>query len=161
MKALRAGAVLLLALPLAACGRGAAAEGPPTVRLVLGDQKVDLKPTQFCDGRTFSRYDVSPPVIAAAPGTRMTFTVPASVAGHGWSVQVFDQQLEEPIGNVTVPAGSRTFDRITMSDPVPSAFYLVVVENGSSACHRLAGSWPAGFVRVGSGGAPATTTPAG
>jgi hypothetical protein len=151
VSSLRAGAVLLLALPLAACGHGSAADGPPTVRVVLGDQTVDLKPTQFCDGKTFSRYDVTPPVIAAAPGTRMTFTVPAAVAAQGWSVQVYDQQLEEPIGEAAVPEGARTFDRITMSDPAPSAFYLVVVEDATTACHKLAGSWPAGFIRVDTG----------
>ena len=101
--------------------------------------------------------------VAAAPGTRITFTVPASVATHGWTVQVYDQQLEERIGQAPVPAGQRSFDQITMSDPAPSAFYLVVVEKETAACHELAGSWPAGFIRVqtGSGSASASVSQAG
>jgi hypothetical protein len=160
VRSLRAGAVLLLALPLAACGRGAADGAPPTVRVAVGDRTVDLKPTQYCDGSSFHRYDVEPPVIAAAPGIRIRFTVPQAVAGRGWGVQVYDQQLQKPIGNVAVPAGAVTFDQITMSDAVPSAFYLVVVEKATSACHQLAGSWPAGFIRVetGSTGSAAPTS---
>ena len=166
MRSLRAGPALLLAVALAAvlggCGRSSA-DAPPTVQLVIGDQKVSLKPTQYCDGKDFHRYDVQPPVIAAAPGTRITFTVPASVATHGWTVQVYDQQLEERIGQAPVPAGQRSFDQITMSDPAPSAFYLVVVEKETAACHELAGSWPAGFIRVqtGSGSASASVSQAG
>jgi hypothetical protein len=159
VRSLRAGAVLLLALPLTACGHGAADDAPPTVRVVIGDRTVDLKPTQYCDDSSFHRYDVQPPVIAAAPGTRIRFTVPQAVARQGWGVQVYDQQLEQPIGNVAVPVGAATFDQITMSDAVPSAFYLVVVEKATSACHQLAGSWRAGFIRVDtSNGSPAPTS---
>jgi Protein of unknown function (DUF2771) len=151
VRSLRAGTVLLLALPVAACGHGAADDAPPTVRVAIGDRTADLKPTQYCDGSSFHRYDVEPPVIAAEPGTRIRFTVPQAVARRGWGVQVYDQQLEKSIGNVAVPAGAATFDQITMSDAVPSAFYLVVVEKATSACHQLAGSWPAGFIRVDAG----------
>jgi hypothetical protein len=90
---------------------------------------------------------VRPPVVSAAPDTRITFTVPDAVAAQGWSVQVFDQNLEEPIGRVAVDKGKAAFDGMTTSDVVPAAYYLVVVEDEGSACRHVAGAWPVGVIR--------------
>jgi hypothetical protein len=70
------------------------------------------------------------------------------VAQQGWSVQVFDDQLEQKIGEVPVEAGTRTFDQITGSDVVPAAFYLVVVEDKGTDCGEFSGAWPIGFIRA-------------
>ena len=72
--------------------------------------------------------------------------MPDSVAEQGWSVQVFDEKLEEQIGEVDVPEGEAVFDEINTSDVVPPAFYLVVVEDKGGDCgelhRRLAGRLP-------------------
>ena len=44
---------------------------------------------------------------------------------------------------------------------VPPAFYLVVVEDGSSACHDLSGAWPVGVIRSTKVPSTATTSPSG
>jgi hypothetical protein len=162
-RALGAGAVLALLVPLSGCG----SSGPPSVTIAIGDQKVALRPTQYCDGGKLQRYTVTPPIIAAPPATRVVLTVPGSVASHGWSVQVFDDQLKNQIGQVDAGRTTR-FDQITTSDPAPPGFYLVIAERGgSSACQGLAGAWPVGVIRAGAGSpgsAPATgsaSAPAG
>lgn len=154
-RVLGAGAVLALLVPLAGCG----ASGPPSVTIAIGDQKVALRPTQYCDDGKLQRYTVTPPVIAAPPSTRVFLTVPGAVASHGWSVQVFDESLKNQIGQVEAGTAT-TFDQITTSDPAPAGFYLVIAERGgSSACQGLAGAWPVGIIRAGAGSpgsAPAT-----
>jgi hypothetical protein len=85
--------------------------------------------------------------------------VPESVAEAGWGVQVFDEQLQEKIGDVDVDRGTAEFTGITSSDVVPPTFYLVVVEDADAdECSGLSGAWPVGFIRAGAG---APTTPAG
>ena len=149
-RVLGAAAALALLVPLAGCG----SSGAPSVTIAIGDQKVALRPTQYCDDGKLQRYTVTPPVIAAPPATRVLLTVPGSVASHGWSVQVFDDQLEKQLGQVEAGKAT-TFDQITTSDPAPAGFYLVVAERGgSSACQGLAGAWPVGIIRAGSAGAP-------
>jgi hypothetical protein len=64
-------------------------------------------------------------------------------------VQVFDEQLEEIIGEVDVPAGERTFEEISTSDVVPPAFYLVIVEDKGGDCGEFSGAWPIGLIRAG------------
>jgi hypothetical protein len=64
-------------------------------------------------------------------------------------VQVFDEGLEEAIGEVDVPEGEVVFDEINTSDVVPPAFYLVVVEDKGGACGEFSGAWPIGFLRAG------------
>ena len=140
-------AAVTVGLALVTAGCSHASPAPPQVTVSFGGDKLQLDPTQYCDGSNLSRYSTRPPVASAAPNTRITFTVPAAVAANGWAVQVFDQNLEEPIGNVRVPNGKAVFSQITTSDVVPAAFYLVVVEDKSSACHGLSGAWPVGVIR--------------
>ncbi|WP_324275939.1 hypothetical protein [Blastococcus brunescens] len=45
--------------------------------------------------------------------------MPEPVADRGWSVQVFDEQLEDLLGEVDVPAGERVLEEITTDDVVP------------------------------------------
>ena len=52
-------------------------------------------------------------------------------------MQVFDEKLEEPLGEVDVPEGEAVLDEINTSDVVPPAFYLVVVEDKGGACGEL------------------------
>jgi hypothetical protein len=147
----RAVAALALLVPLAAgCGSGSASTGAaPGVTVSLAGKDVQLRPTQYCSGGALRRYTVTPPIIAAPPGTRVTLQVPGAVAEQGWSVQVFDEKLQTQIGTVDVGTGTATFDRITTSDVVPPAFYLVVSEHGGEACQGLAGAWPVGIIRAG------------
>ena len=87
-------------------------------------------------------------------------TVPGAVAEAGWSVQVFDEGLENILGEVDVPAGAARFDEISTSDVVPPTFYLVVVEDSDAEqCSGLSGAWPVGFIRT--SGQAATTSPTG
>ena len=142
-----AGGTVLLAV-LTGCGGGSFV-GPPDVTVEAGNQTVTVKPSQYCldgDGR---RYDTTPPVLEVPPDSPITFTVPEGVAERGWSVQVFDERLEEKIGAVDVDKGTSTFDGINSSDVVPAAFYLVVVENKGGACGVFSGAWPVGFIRPG------------
>ncbi|MGY1670692.1 DUF2771 family protein [Geodermatophilus sp. SYSU D00710] len=157
----RAAAVLLAgALPavLAGCGSSAAGD-PPDVRVSAGPQEVAVRPTQYCAEGQGQAYRATPPIIEVSPDTTITLTVPDDVAANGWSVQVFDQTLEEKLGEVDVETGTTEFDGINSSDVVPPAFYLVVVEDRHGEC-LLTGSWPIGFLRAGGDlGEPTPTTP--
>jgi hypothetical protein len=157
----RSAAVLLL-LVLAGCGGGEPA-GPPDVGVEAGAQELRVRPVQYCLDGEGQRYDNAPPVIEVSPGATIALTVPEVVADRGWSVQVFDEQLEELLGDVDVPAGERVFDEITSSDVVPPAFYLVVVEDKGGKCGEFSGAWPIGFVRAGGEltGTPSSAPPAG
>ena len=139
----------VLVVLLAGCGDDEADGGPPGVRVSVGAQEVAARPTQFCLDGEWQRYTSAPPILEVSPDTAISLTVPDAVAEQGWSVQVFDDQLEETIGEVDVPDGTATFDEISTSDVVPPAFYLVVVEDGGGACGELTGAWPIGFLRAG------------
>ncbi|MGY1600891.1 DUF2771 family protein [Geodermatophilus sp. SYSU D00815] len=156
----RVAAAGTLLLPvLAACGGGEPA-APPSVTVAVGGQEVDLRPTQYCLDGTGQRYsDVVPPIIEVAPDARIALTVPDDVAEQGWAVQVFDDQLEEKLGEVPVGEGEAVFDEITSSDVVPAAFYLVVVEDKGGPCGAFSGAWPVGFLRAGGTAAGSATTP--
>jgi hypothetical protein len=126
------------------------------VRVLVAEQEVSLQPTQYCDGDTGRRYQVQPPVVGVTPSTQITVTVPAEVARHGWSLQVFDQALEQKLGDVAVPAGADTF-AVSSSDVVPATFYLVAVETSDrDRCSGLSGAWPVGFIRT-TPGAPSSS----
>ncbi len=140
-------AVLLL-LVLSGCG-GAAAAAPATVQVAVGDQKVQVQPTQACLDGARKLYTVKRPVIEVPPRAPISLTVPAEVARHGWGVQVWDAQLQNKIGVVSVPHGQQTFTGITTSDAVPPAYYLVIVENKGGPCGEFSGAWPVGFLRAG------------
>ena len=155
----RCAAALLLVL-LAGCGRDQAA-GPENVDVSVGAEQVAVRPTQYCLDGDGKRYDTTPPIIEVSPDSAITLTVPASVAKQGWSVQVFDEKLEEPLGEVDVPKGHAEFDEINTSDVVPPAFYLVVVEKKGGACGEFSGAWPVGFLRAGGdlSGTPSSSAP--
>jgi hypothetical protein len=138
----------LLLLVLTGCGRDAAA-APAEVRVNVGPQDLSVRPTQFCLDGERQRYTVTPPILEVSPASQIRLTVPEDVADRGWAVQVFDEQLEEPIGEVDVPAGTEVFDEITTDDVVPAAFYLVIVEDKGGACGEFSGAWPVGFLRAG------------
>jgi hypothetical protein len=148
-------------LVLAGCGRGQAAT-PEDVGVAVGSEQVAVHPTQYCLDGDGKRYDTTPPILEAAPDSTITLTVPASVAKQGWSVQVFDEKLEEAIGEVDVPKGEKVFEGINTSDVVPPAFYLVVVERKGGDCGEFSGAWPVGFLRAGGalGGTPSSSAPA-
>ena len=152
--------VALLLLLVAGCGSGEPA-GPPDVEVEVGPQQLAVRPVQFCLDGEGQRYDSTPPILEVSPGAAITLTVPESVAERGWAVQVFDEQLEELIGEVDVPAGERVFDEITTDDVVPPAFYLVVVEDKGGDCDQFSGAWPIGFLRAGGdlGGTPSPASP--
>lgn len=158
-RAIAAGAVL--AAVLTGCGHGRPA-APPDVTVHVGDQTVQLRPTQYCLGSTGQRYDTQPPIVEVSPDMPIALTVPGDVADRGWSVQVFDQKLEEKLGEVRVDQGTAVLDRINTSDVVPPAFYLVVVEDKGGACGGFSGAWPVGFIRAGgtlpTGGSPSPST---
>jgi hypothetical protein len=139
-------ALLALAL-LAGCSSGS--DGPGQVRVEVGPQDVQLRPTQGCVGGERTRYETAPPVLEVSPDAAITLTVPDATAEQGWSVQVFDEQLEEQIGEVDVPEGEARFDGIGTSDVVPPAFYLVVVEDKGGDCGEFSAAWPVGFIRAG------------
>jgi hypothetical protein len=153
---------ILALTALTGCGSGTGSDepaAPQEVRVQAGDQTVELKPSQYCldgDGR---RYDVTPPVVEAPAETPIKLTVSESVARQGWSVQVFDEHLEEKIGEVAVDAGATEFDGISSSDVVPEAFYLVVVERKGGECGLFSGAWPVGIIRPGGGTGATTSAP--
>lgn len=156
-------AAALLLVVLAGCGRGEAA-APEDIKVTVGAQQVPVHPTQYCLDGAGKRYDVTPPIVAVSPDSPITLSVPESVAREGWSVQVFDEKLEEPLGEVDVPKGKAVFDKINTSDVVPVAFYLVVVEKKGGACGQFSGAWPVGFLRAGgdlSGTPSGSAAPAG
>jgi hypothetical protein len=138
-----------LVLLLAGCGGSEDAATPPAVQVAAGTADVAIRPTQYCLDGDWTRYTTTPPVIEVPPDTPIELTVPGPVAERGWSVQVFDENLKDTIGEVDVPKGTTTFDQINSSDAVPPAFYLVVVEDKGGACGELSGAWPVGFIRAG------------
>ena len=147
---------------LAGCGGGAAG-GPGDVRVEVGPQDVAARPVQYCADGEPVRYDNEPPVIEVSPDAVITLTVPEAVAERGWGVQVFDERLEEILGEVDVPPGEDQLSQINTSDVVPPAFYLVIVEDKGGECGEWSGAWPIGFVRAGGdlGGTPSSAPPAG
>jgi hypothetical protein len=146
----RRGAALAVAAVLAVAGCAGDPPAPSDVTVVVGPQDVDVRPTQFCLDGEWQRYDdVTPPILEVSPDTPISLTVAGEIAERGWSVQVFDEGLEEPIGEVDVPGGTTTFEEINTSDVVPPAFYLVVVEDKGGDCGELSAAWPVGFLRAG------------
>jgi hypothetical protein len=147
---------------LAGCGGSAAGDsgnesGPPTVTAQAGGDPITVAPTQYCLDGDGQRYQNSPPILEVTPETTISLTVSDAVAEAGWSVQVFDQDLQEIIGEVDVPEGQSTYQEISTSDVVPPTFYLVVVEDADpDACSGLSGAWPVGFIRS-AGAAPPTS----
>ena len=144
---MRTPVVALLVLALAGCA--GEPEGPGEVRAQAGVLDVTARPTQYCVDGEPQLYSTTPPIVEVSPDTTITLTVPEVIAERGWQVQVFDDRLEEIIGEVDVPAGSTTFDEINSSDVVPPAFYLVVVEDKGGDCGEWTGAWPVGFLRAG------------
>jgi hypothetical protein len=143
----RCGAAALLLL-VAGCGAGEPA-GPGEVGVTVGPQDVSVRPVQYCLDGEGQRYDNEPPIIEVSPDATIRLTVPEDVAAQGWSVQVFDETLEEKLGTVEVDEGTADFEGINTSDVVPPAFYLVVVENEGGDCGEFSGAWPIGFLRAG------------
>jgi hypothetical protein len=156
----RQAAPALLLVLLAGCGSGEA-EGPGKVRVEVGVQDVEVAPTQFCLDGEGQRYQTRAPIIEVSPDATISLTVPDAIAERGWSVQVFDEALEERLGTVDVERGTTTFDGINTSDVVPPGFYLVVVEDKGGDCGEFTGAWPIGFIRAGGdlGGTPSSSTP--
>ena len=164
------GVALLAGLGLlAGCGSSAADDGgassggaaAPTVTVQAGGDEIPVDPTQYCLDGDGQRYASTPPIVEVTPDTTISLTVSDAVAEAGWSVQVFDEKLEEMIGEVDVPDGTTTFTGINTSDAAPPTFYLVVVEDSDpEACSGLSGAWPVGFIRT-DGGSLSTTTPSG
>jgi hypothetical protein len=154
----RSAAVLLLLL-VAGCGREPA--GPENIGVAVGAEDVEVRPVQYCLDGDGKRYATTPPILEVSPDTAITLSVPESVAEHGWSVQVFDEKLEEPLGEVEVPDGQDVYAEINTSDVVPPAFYLVVVEDKGGDCGSFSGAWPVGFLRAGGalGGTPTSSAP--
>lgn len=148
MRAAGAGAAALLVL-LAGCGEDEP-DGPPSVQVAVGPQDVAVQPVQYCLDGEGQRYTaVQPPVIEVSADASIVITVPDVVAERGWTVQVFDDQLEEQLGAVEVEAGTRSFDGVPSADALPPAFYLVVVEAKGTDCGEFSGAWPIGFIRAG------------
>jgi hypothetical protein len=133
----------------------------PSVQVETGARELPVPPSQYCldgEGRT---YAVTPPTVEVSPGAAIRISVPDSLAERGWSVQVFDERLEELIGEVDVPEGVAVFDDITSSDVVPAGFYLVVVEDAGGDCGEFSGAWPVGFIRAGGALDAPSSSPAG
>ncbi|WP_345770429.1 DUF2771 family protein [Blastococcus saxobsidens] len=142
-------ALLALALPASLAGCAGGTEGPGNVRAETGVQDVTARPTQYCVDGEPQLYETTPPIVEVSPDTAISLTVPEVIAERGWQVQVFDDQLQEVLGEVDVPEGTTTFDGINSSDVVPPAFYLVVVEDKGGDCGEWTGAWPVGFLRAG------------
>ena len=156
----RCAAALLLVL-VAGCGRDAAA-GPEDVEVSVGAPAGRRPPGAVLPGRRAgSATPSTPPILEVSPDATITLTVPDSVAERGWSVQVFDEGLEETLGEVDVPEGEAVLDEINTSDVVPPAFYLVVVEDKGGDCGEFSGAWPVGFLRAGGdlSGTPSGSAP--
>ncbi|GAA4319160.1 DUF2771 family protein [Klenkia terrae] len=149
-----AGGIAVLAL-LAGCNAGGSSDAEsstdsaPTVRVRSGTQDVAVQPTQYCLDGSGERYAGTPPVVEVSPDSTIALTVSQAVADQGWSVQVYDDQLETPIGEIDVEDGTTVYTGINSSDVVPPSFYLVVVEDSDdSECGGLSGAWPVGFIRA-------------
>ena len=157
----RTAAALLAGLTaLTGCGGGAEETTAPTVTVQVGAQEVPVDPTQYCLAGEGQRYSTSPPILEVPVDTPIELRVPESVAADGWTVQVFDDQLEQTIGEVDVDPDTPVFDGINSSDVAPPAFYLVVVQRRDpDACEGLSGAWPIGFIRSGDGAPPTTPAP--
>jgi hypothetical protein len=156
--ALLAGLGLLAGCGGSAAGDGSAQATAPTVTAQAGGDPITVGPTQYCLDGEGQRYATSAPILEVTPDTTIALTVPDAVAQAGWSVQVFDEKLQEQLGEVDVPEGAAQYDQITTSDVVPPTFYLVVVEHSDpEACSGLSGAWPVGFIRT--DGTVATTSP--
>jgi hypothetical protein len=156
--------VTLLLLVLAGCSGGSGAGGPEPVRVVVGPQDVSVRPVQYCLDGERQRYSTTPPILEVSPDAPITVTVPDAIAERGWSVQVFDDKLEQPLGEVDAPEGEAVLEKINTSDVVPPAFYLVVVEHKGGDCGEWSAAWPVGFIRAGGepAGAPSSSgAPAG
>jgi hypothetical protein len=154
-------AALVLLAGVAGCGSDEP-EGPPDVVVQAGTQQVDVAPTQYCVDGEGRRYERTPPRIEVPTDTTIRITVPQAVAERGWSVQVFDDRLEEQLGEVEVEEGATVLDEINSDDVVPPAFYLVVVEDAGEECDGFSGAWPMGFFRSGGPeGGTATAEPEG
>ena len=147
----RAAALLMALAALAGCGGGAAEETTaPTVTVRTGEQEVTVDPSQYCLAGEGQRSTATPPRLEVPVDTAISLQVPEALAADGWSVQVFDDQLQEILGTVEVDPGTAVFDGINSSDVAPAAFYLVVVQRRDpDACEGLAGAWPVGFLRSG------------
>jgi hypothetical protein len=159
-------ALLAVLAVLAGCGGSAGGSGSgdtaPPLTVQAGGDPVTVHPTQYCLDGDGQRYQVTPPILEVLPDTTIRLTVPASVARAGWSVQVFDEKLQEMIGEVPVPDGTTTFEQITTSDAAPPTFYVVVVEKSDpEACSGLSGAWPVGFIRTDGDVGTTSPTPAG
>jgi hypothetical protein len=146
--------VLLLA------GCGSEPSGPQDVVVEAGPQRVEAAPTQYCVDGEGQRYQTTPPITEVSPDTTIRLTVPDAVAEEGWNVHVYDERLEEKLGDVDVKAGEAVYD-VNSSDVVPPAFYLVVVEDAVEDCEGFSGAWPIGFLRAGGtqGGTATESTP--
>ena len=157
----RTTAALLAGLTaLAGCGGGAEETTAPTVTVQVGEQEVTVDPTQYCLAGEGQRYGTSPPILEVPVDTPIELRVAESAAADGWTVQVFDDRLEQTIGEVEVDPDTPVFDGINSSDVVPPAFYLVVVQRRDpDACEGLSGAWPIGFIRSGDGAPPTTPAP--
>ena len=148
--------VLLLA------GCGSEPSGPQDVVVEAGSQRIEASPTQYCVDGEGQRYATTPPIVEVSPDTTIRLTVPDAVAERGWSVQVFDEQLQGRLGDVAVGAGDAVAE-VNSSDAAPPAYYLVVVEDAGEECDGFSGAWPIGFLRAGGaqdGTATEPTTPA-
>ena len=144
---MRGAAAALLLVVLAGCGGEPA--GPGEVGVSVGPQEVSVRPVQYCLDGERQRYDNAPPKIEVSPDTTIRLTVPGEIADRGWSVQVFDDKLDQRLGTVEVDAGTAVLDEINTSDVVPPTFYLVVVEDKGGDCGEFSGAWPIGFLRAG------------
>lgn len=156
------GAALLAGLALlGGCGdsgTGSRETVAPSVTVQAGGDPITADPTQYCLDGEGQRYQTSPPILEVAPETTVVLQVPDAVAESGWEVQVFDEDLQERIGEVDVEAGTTVLDEISTSDVVPATFYLVVVQDSDAdACEGLSGAWPVGFIRTAAGPTEATT----
>jgi hypothetical protein len=164
------GVALLAGLAvLAGCGGSAASDGDsnraataPSVRVQAGGDEITVDPTQYCLNGEGQRYQTSPPILEVTPETTIRLVVSDAVAEAGWSVQVFDEQLQEQLGEVAVPDGDAEFSGVSTSDVVPPTFYLVIVEDSDpEACSGLSGAWPVGFIRTDGDAATTSPTPSG
>jgi hypothetical protein len=152
--------VALTAVVLLLAGCGSEPSGPQDVVVEAGPQRVEAAPTQYCVDGEGQRYDAAPPYIEVSPDTTIRLTVPDAVAERGWSVQVFDEGLEELLGEAPVDTGEAVLE-LNSNDVVPPAFYLVVVEDAVEDCEGFSGAWPIGFLRAGGnqGGTATESTP--